>query len=200
MAKRINKISIKENKMKKNLVNGLIIISVMVMFGISANAQSVSGYKSVATIDKRFINSALTSKPAVDNCIGKQLSLKEVDSEGDMGGKVYAKFVFTNISSSTCMISGFPNLILLDKSGKVMRVRFERDNDKPSLVSLKPTQTAWFTLLYNNGFGYDIKKSPPSSAQIKVTIPKISQAFTIKSKLAPYKRIVIYTIKNGLPD
>ena len=181
--------------MRKTL---LIIIVVLTVFEMSANAQIVSDYKITASAKKQVI--ASTPKPAATNCAHNQLSLKEVNSEGDMGGKVYAKFVFTNISSSTCMISGFPNLILLDKSGKVMRVRFERDNDKPSLVSLKPKQTAWFTLLYNNGFGYDIKKSPPSSAQIKVTIPKISQAFTIKSKLAPYKRIVIYTIKNGLPD
>ena len=172
----------------------------MVMFGLSANAQSVSGYKSVATIDERFINFAVTSKTAVANCTGNQLALKEVEGEGDMGGKVYAKYVFTNISSATCVISGFPNLILLDKFGKVMRVRFEHTDDKPSVVTLKPKQTAWFQVFYSNGMGYDLKKPPPSSAKINVSIPKISKTFTIKSPLAPYKRLSIYALKSGLPD
>ena len=185
--------------MNETLIDRVIIIAVIIMFGISANAQLLNSYKSVATVDQRVINFAMTSKATI--CTGKQLSLKEVEGEGDMGGKVYAKYVFTNISLSTCTLSGFPTLILLDKSGKVMSgIRFERDNGKPSVVTLKPKQTAWFTLLYNNGFGYDIKKSPPSSAKIKVTIPKISKVFMIKSQLAPYKRVSIYTLKSGLPD
>ena len=104
--------------MKKNL---LIIIVVLTMFAMSANAQFVSDYKVTALAEKKVI--APTSKSAVPNCIHKQLSLKEVEGEGNI-----------------------------------------------------------------------------NSAKIKITIPKISSAFTIKVKLAPYKRITIYAIKKGLPD
>lgn len=43
-------------------------------------------------------------KVAIARCSGDKLSFKETEGEGDIGGKSYAKFLFTNISSSPCTL------------------------------------------------------------------------------------------------
>ena len=118
-----------------------------------------------------------------------------------MGGKVHGKYVFTNISSIPCTVKGFPVFILLDKSGKVMSsVKIKYDTAKPSLVRIDPKQTAWFQIFYSTGFGYDLKKTPPSSAKVKITVPKINRVFTLKSEIGAYRQLYVYAIKGGLPD
>ena len=65
-----------------------------------------------------------------------------------MGGKAYGNYVFTNISSAPCTLSGFPTFVLLNKAGQIMRgvkVTYTTnsvsgdteeaiDNPKPSVV------------------------------------------------------------------
>lgn len=180
--------------MKRVLFNASGIIAVVIMLLMRADAQTTS---TTATVGN------------VSNCSGSQLSLKETEAESDMGGKTYGNYVFTNISKSSCTLSGFPVFALLDKAGKVMRgVKVDYGNDFPGgdsdsptgPVTLEPGQTAWFQIFYNSGMPFNLKKSPASSAQVKITAPKTGKTFVIKSEIAPYKEVMVSTIRGGQPN
>ena len=175
--------------MKKAVLNGKIIVVMLIFCGLSANARTIIRNESAP----------------VPVCSGNQLSLKEVESEGSMGGHVIENFVFTNISSSSCTLSGYPTFVLLDKAGKVMRgVKMiytdGSEDSKPEVVTIKPKETAYFNIFYSTGFGYDLKKSPPSSAKIKITAPKTTKAFVLKGEISAYKEIQVSSIRSGLPS
>lgn len=150
----------------------------------------------------------LSANAQIAKCTGSQLSLREDPSEGDMGGKVHGKYVFTNISASACTITGFPKFVLLDRAGKVMSgvkvtsdlTANNGDNEKPPLVTLAPKETAWFQILWQNGFGYDLKKPIASSAQVKITAPDTTKVFALKDKIGAYQRVHVSALKKGLPD
>jgi hypothetical protein len=178
--------------MKKLVLNGTITIAIVIIFVMSVNAQNTKN---------------------VSRCADNQLSLKEVESEGGMGGRTFGNYVFTNISSTTCTVSGYPRFILLDKAGKVMRgvrVTYDwtsvsgdtetGDSSKPSVVTLEPKQTAWFQISYNNGFGYDLKKPVASSTKVKVTAPGTVKAFVLKSEIDAYKSVKVSALRSGLPQ
>ena len=74
------------------------------------------------------------------------------------------------------------------------------DKGKTPTVTLEPKGTAWFQTFYSTGFGYDLKKSPPSSAKIKVTLPKTNKIFVLVSKIAAYQEIQVSAVREGLPD
>ena len=64
--------------MKKAVLNGKIIVVMLIFCGLSANARTIIRNESAP----------------VPVCSGNQLSLKEVESEGSMGGHVIENFVF----------------------------------------------------------------------------------------------------------
>jgi hypothetical protein len=131
-----------------------------------------------------------------------------------MGGKRYGNYVFTNISSKPCRMSGFPVFTLLDKSGRVMqavKVTYDLDtasgdrdssvkDTQTSSVILQPKQTAWFQIFYNDGFGFDLKKPVPTSAKVKIRAPQTTRTFVIKSSINAYKNLEISAIRKGLPQ
>ena len=178
--------------MKKAILSLFIIVVMTMLLEISADARFTRGNKSDTKV--------------VATCSGSQLSLKEVEGEGQMGGKVNGNYVITNISATACTLHGFPIFVLLDKSGKVMRgvkVKYDEaraDNGKTPTVTLEPKKTAWFQTFYSTGFGYDLKKSPPSSKKIKVTLPKTNKVFVLVSRIAAYQEISISAVRAGLPD
>lgn len=169
--------------MKKIILNGMMIIAAVIIGALSVSAQTAK-------------------------CSGSQLALKEAPSEGDMGGKVHGNYVFTNISKAACTLSGFPGFVLLDRAGKAMRgvkVTFDLtanngDDGNPALITLAPKETAWFQILYQNGFGYDLKKPVAASAKVKITAPHTARAFVIKSKLGAYRSVKVSAVKKGLPE
>lgn len=155
---------------------------------------------------------------AIARCLGEQLSLREVEGEADMGGKRYGNYVFKNISSKTCTLSGYPNFVLLNKAGQPLGgnsgVKVEYANDfvisadenqsdnasSPSPVTLAPGETAWFQIFYNDGMALERKKPFPVSAKVKVIAPNTTRAFVLNSKIQTCCGVQVSLIRGGLPQ
>jgi Protein of unknown function (DUF4232)/Aspartic acid proteinase inhibitor len=144
------------------------------------------------------------------SCTGKQLSLKEGEPESDIGGKRFGNYVFTNISSTPCTLSGFPTFVMLDKSNKAMTAEkvdyknnlFGEEENKGAapVVILDPNKTAWFQIYYNDGMALEHKNPYPTSASIEVTAPKTDHKFTLKSEIQACCGIQVSSIRAGAPS
>lgn len=157
---------------------------------------------------------ALTATPPeiLLSCTGKQLKLSETDGDADMGGKRYGNYVFTNISSTSCSLSGYPKFAVLNSKGQVMRavgVTYDHDiinpdsetgGKRPPKVTLDPGQTAWFQIFYNDGMALDTKKPFPVSARVRVTAPNDKRAFVLKSSFQVCCGVQVSSIRGGLPQ
>jgi hypothetical protein len=143
-------------------------------------------------------------KPAVPKCSGDKLSFKETEGEGDIGGKSYARFLFTNISSAPCSLYGYPKFALFDRKEREMagvKVVIAEESDKPTRVTLKPGKTAWFQVFYTDGMiAAGLRKPAPASYEIKVKAPRAEKEFVIKSQIHAYKEVRVYFLRDGVPD
>ncbi len=146
---------------------------------------------------------AMPHKPVIAKCSGDKLSFKETEGEGDIGGKSYAKFLFTNISSAPCTLYGYPKFVLLGRKGQEMAVKVvnAEESDKPTRVTLRPGKTAWFQVFYTDGMiSAGLKKPATGSYEIKVKAPRTDKEFVIKSKINAYKEVRVYFLREGVPD
>jgi hypothetical protein len=135
-------------------------------------------------------------------CQINQLSLRRVSVEGGMGhfGAIY---VFTNTSSSTCTLDGYPGFVLLDANGRSLtriNIKLSKHNyfhhTQQQRVSLAPSNRASFMVAYTR-----INRSRqncPSSAKVEITPPNVHQHFTIVEKLKPCGAISITPIEAGI--
>jgi Protein of unknown function (DUF4232)/Aspartic acid proteinase inhibitor len=150
-------------------------------------------------------------KMSVANCAGEQLAFKEMEGDADMGGKRYGNYVFTNVSLKNCKLLGYPHFSLLNKAGKVMgsvavtydyvvNTDSEENGGKPVPVTLKPKQTAYFQIFYNDGMALDNKKPVPTSAKVSVKAPNTTREFVIKSAIQACCGVQVSFIHGGLPQ
>ena len=134
-------------------------------------------------------------------CKTNQLSLRRVSIEGGMGhsGAIY---VFTNTSSSTCTLAGYPGFVLLDANGRSLigvKIKLSKNNyfhhAEQQRVSLTPKDRASFmvasTRINRSG------QNCPVSAKIEITPPNANQHFTIAEKLKSCGVISITPIETG---
>lgn len=151
------------------------------------------------------------SQTKTPNCTGDQLSLSETEGEADIGGKQYARFLLTNVSKSTCALTGYPTVSLLNAKGQAMpRVKVSYNDwrfnggevpDSPPTAMLEPGKTAWFQIFYTDGMiAANMRKPAPASAKIKVKAPKTDKDFVIKSELHAYREIEVSYLREGLPN
>ncbi|MGW0061806.1 DUF4232 domain-containing protein [Streptosporangium sandarakinum] len=61
-------------------------------------------------------------------------------------GQRYAPLVFTNGSTRTCWVYGFPGLVTIDRNGDALRTRPRRENVRPQRVTLRPGASAHFRM------------------------------------------------------
>ena len=126
-----------------------------------------------------------------------------------MGGKRYGVFEFTNTSSKTCTMSGYPTFAALNRSGKVMGtvpVRYSNDypnglmgkNAHRAVIRLEPEKKAAFQIYYNDGMALDHKKPFPKVSKVRITAPKDKKAFVLKSEFTACCGINVGSIR--LPD
>jgi hypothetical protein len=175
--------------MKRILINAAMILTIATSLAAIAAAQ--------------------TGKSDAD-CTGPQLSLKEGEPEADIGGKRYARFVFTNISPKACTLSGFPKFALLGKTGRLLSgVKVSYSNDFPggesdspeSRVTLGPGETAWFQIFYNDGMALERRKKPfPVAAKVGVKAPNTTRNFILKSEIQACCGVQVSSIRGGLPQ
>lgn len=169
----------------------------------------------VSIISGSPINSSPASTAEASPCLGEQLSLREVEGESDMGGKRYGNYVFTNTSTKTCTLTGYPKFALLNKSGQILsNVKVEYSNnftvtgdtdgnqssEASKIVTLAPGKSAWFQIFYNDGMAIDHKRPFPVSAKVRVTAPHTERAFLIKSEIQACCGVEVSAVRSGMPQ
>jgi Domain of unknown function (DUF4232) len=128
---------------------------------------------------------AVTSVP---RCRQAQLGLAQPQSTG-AAGSVRLRFVFTNVSSSTCKLYGFAGMQLLNARGQVQPTYIQRGSS--AVVPPEPEADVVMTPGQHGSFyaGYsDVPIGGQAcrvSTFVEVTPPNDAKHFTLKLAIAP---------------
>jgi Protein of unknown function (DUF4232) len=125
---------------------------------------------------------------AVPRCRLRQLSLAQPKSTG-AAGSVRMRFVFTNVSATTCQLFGYPGMQLLNARGAALPTYVRRGTsnvvppEPESEVVMTHSQHASFYAGYSNvpSSGQTCK----ASTSLEVTPPNDTKHFTLRLAIAP---------------
>lgn len=96
-----------------------------------------------------------------------------------------------NVSKTTCTLTGYPDLQMLDAKGDpiathvLYRPSYTLVTQAEKLVLLTPGAIAMFDLGFDNGTGYGTSICP-TSAQVKITPPGSTEPLTVSWQIQPY--------------
>lgn len=140
-------------------------------------------------------------------CLGENLSVRRVSDEAGVGNRA-VNYAFTNTSSTTCTLKGYPGFALLGKRGRRMRgiqvgrsdATYFMPEQAPQEVIMEPGKTAWFQVAYSV-----VQSTPrkcPVSAKVEIIAPGTRRALIIADRLDPCGGGVMVTpVRSGLtPD
>ncbi len=141
--------------------------------GSSTSTSSSSGSTTTSA------SSTTTTAAGLTTCQSTQLSGAVGQSNGG-AGTIETTVTFTNTSSGTCTLKGYPGMQLLAASGAALPTNVVRGggpgflgaaaNQPAALVTLGPGQTATFSLSYED-VPVGTETSCPTSAKAQVTPP-----------------------------
>lgn len=100
-------------------------------------------------------STSTTTAPAVATCQVSGLRIADV-GQGGAAGTQEVTFALTNTSSSSCSTFGYPGMLLVSTTGKVLTTTAERgggltfENIAPSKVTLAAGATAYFNVGFND--------------------------------------------------
>lgn len=110
---------------------------------------------------------------------------------GAAAGSLSERVTFTNTSSATCTLIGFPGMRMLDAQGKPLPTTVHRGaaSSVPPVpertVTLAPGGTASFVAGWADATGY-AGDTCPTSAQVEITAPNDYSSKTIAWQITPY--------------
>jgi hypothetical protein len=140
----------------------------------------------VAAVPAAFAALHAPATPA--NCVRDQLGVRANGTNG-AAGTVFGAWVFTNISSTSCRLYGYPGMQLYGRAGRPIPTTVKRTlSPGPSDVTLAPGGSATFRSSYS-----DVSSSPkpcPTSAVAQITAPNAVASLFIPAKLAPCRGVV----------
>lgn len=117
--------------------------------------------------------------PSTPMCATSQLTASL--GGGDAGaGNLYTYLVLTNHGSTTCHLTGYPGVSLLDANGKQIGKPADRQPSRYSAVELKPGASASDTIHTVNHLGTCL----PTSAKIRIYPPGNTASTVIAGKIA----------------
>ncbi|WP_433541467.1 DUF4232 domain-containing protein [Streptosporangium sandarakinum] len=93
-------------------------------------------------------------------------------------GQRYAPLVFTNGSTRTCWVYGFPGLVTIDRNGDALRTRPRRENVRPQRVTLRPGASAHFRMHWTE-VPSGRETTCPASARLMVIPPDETVYLTV---------------------
>ena len=135
-------------------------------------------------------STAPESVAQLPRCQSSQLSAHPAFA-GVGTGNVGQVVTFTNTSSSTCTLYGYPGLQMLDGSGRPIPTQVHRGQSYAvpqlpvRLVTLRPGAPASFEAGYEDGTGFSGVRCP-SATTVEITPPGAYRPITIKWALNPY--------------
>jgi hypothetical protein len=107
-------------------------------------------------------------------------------------GTSYFLVVLENVSSSSCTLEGYPQLKMLDKSGKTIASRIShlapsagKNTTEVTLISVKPGWQGLFALSYPNSIGHP-SASCPVSDRVEIRIRNMKESIVVKWRIRPY--------------
>jgi hypothetical protein len=102
-------------------------------------------------------------------CRDAQLSVRHVGEDAAMGGRRSIDYAFTNTSTLTCALRGFPRFEVLSRSGRI--VRRGRGAESWSAVAIEPGKTAMFSVSYNAGGAGRVGRPCPTYPRVRIIAP-----------------------------
>lgn len=126
-------------------------------------------------------------------CRYQQLSIRHDAEDAAMGGVRNMRYFFTNTSSSSCTLKGYPRFELLNRTGQVAprgraRNGITRMGDDfkapPRLVTIEPGKTATFWIHYLvRGAGSLRRKPCPIYRRFRITAPGTRRVFIERDEI-----------------
>lgn len=153
-----------------------------------------------AAIAQSKPRSSVAANPT--RCQTNQLSVRRVSAQGALGhiGVIYA---FTNISSSTCTLYGYPGFMPLDAKGqplKGIKVTWSERNYMHHVqrqrLTLAPRAQASFEAVYSDVPSDN--QSCPKSAKVQITPPNTYHHFSFADHLTPCREIFVTPVEAGV--
>jgi Protein of unknown function (DUF4232) len=126
------------------------------------------------------------STPA--NCVRDQLSVRSNGTNG-AAGTIHGAWVFTNVSGTSCHLSGYPDMQLYGRTGRPMNTTVKHTlPPAPASVTLAPGGSATYFSSYS-----DVPSGATPctvSAVAQITAPSAAESLFIPAKLGPCRGIV----------
>jgi Protein of unknown function (DUF4232) len=127
--------------------------------------------------------SAFGGTPAANTCSRNQLNVRENGSEG-AAGTIRGAWVFTNRSSSTCNLNGYPDLQMFRKGGRPLATTTKKNlAPAPTQVVLHSDASATFLSSYS-----DVPTGSEkcrTSRVLEITAPGANAGLFIPAELMP---------------
>ena len=132
--------------------------------------------------------SAKAAQTAAGSCVRGQLGVRANGTEG-AAGTIHGAWVFTNLSDTTCKLSGYPDMQLYGRAGRAIPTFVKRTlRPRPVRVTLAPGESATFRTSYS-----DVSSGPkpcPVSAVAQITAPNAVTSLFIPARLQPCRGVV----------
>ena len=161
-----------------------------------ASSNDIQMSKTVRNAEATKNQASLASFKA---CQTSDLSLHQLGGEGSMG-HFEVMYGFTNTSSSTCTLYGYPKFVPLDAKGQQLEEIKVINNylHQPKHLIIAPNAQASFKITYVhiNSSG----KQCSSSSKVKIALPNKDQYFTLVEHLRPCGEISLTPLKLDITD
>lgn len=135
--------------------------------------------------------SVVSPTPVIQPCLISGLSV-QIGNEGVAMGTIgFTDMTFTNTSQSTCTLTGFPKLQMLDGSGNDIPTQSTHEpmqsipGNSIEIVSLASGTKAHFDIRFHNMTGY-ANAYCPTSTRVVITPPEEKKGLTVPWRINPY--------------
>jgi hypothetical protein len=201
-----NRLHSKATKEGRREMKQTLILIIALSFSISAHGSG--SFKARPSQSERPVTKETSRRQSSAPCAGNQLSVRHLSEDAAMGGHRSIDYAFTNTSSSSCTLFGYPRFELLNKSGRHLgRVRVVNSNQLPGqeekqpprLVRLEPNQKAWFRVYYNSGGAGYIGKPCPAAARVRIAAPGAKRAFILRDEIQSCRQVEVSAVRSEQP-
>jgi hypothetical protein len=168
----------------------------LVLAGCSSTPAANSTTTFTTTSSSSTASSSTTSSTqgsTVSTCLPTQLQVAPGQSQG-AAGTIELGITFTNTSTATCTLFGYPGMLLLDAGGNPLATNVVRGggpqfpaagaNAPATTVTLGPNQPAAFALSYSD-VPVGNETSCPTSSKARITPPNDTGYVVITLQIGP---------------
>lgn len=158
------------------------------------------------------IESALNFRvgpPAPIPCLGADLSVRHVNDDAAMGGRLLTEYAFKNNSSRACTLKGYPRFELLTKSGQLLpegralksrELPGDEGASDPHSITIEAGKEAIFLVYTNNGGAGHVGKPCPMSRKVSIVAPGTTRKFFLKDEIRSCQAVKVSAVRVSSPN